>query len=76
MGYCFFFYFFPPQVQPVEDEYTFDNSKLIKPKKPIKLEEEDEYSFDNSKLAKGEVVTGHEPSPDKFETPHPKNPQG
>jgi len=34
------------------------------------------YGMWNSKLAKGEVVTGHEPGPQDFETPNPKNPQG
>lgn len=34
------------------------------------------YGIWNSKLAKGIVVTGHEPPPQDFETPHPKNPQG
>jgi len=34
------------------------------------------YGMWNSKLAKGILVTGHEPPPQDFETPHPKNPQG
>jgi len=34
------------------------------------------YGMWNSKLAKGEIVTGHEPGPQEFETPHPKNPEG
>jgi APA family basic amino acid/polyamine antiporter len=34
------------------------------------------YGMWNSKLAKGIVVTGHEPPPQDFETPHPKNPVG
>ena len=34
------------------------------------------YGMWNSKLAKGEIVHGHEPGPQEFETPHPKNPEG
>jgi APA family basic amino acid/polyamine antiporter len=34
------------------------------------------YGMWNSKLAKGIVVAGHEPPPQDFETPQPKNPQG
>jgi len=34
------------------------------------------YGMWNSNLAKGVVITGHEPPPQDFETPHPKDPQG
>jgi APA family basic amino acid/polyamine antiporter len=34
------------------------------------------YGIWNSKLAKGIVVKGHEPPPQDFETPQPRNPQG
>lgn len=34
------------------------------------------YGMWNSNLAKGIVVRGHEPGPQEFETPDPKNPQG
>jgi APA family basic amino acid/polyamine antiporter len=34
------------------------------------------YGMWNSNLAKGIVVTGHEPPPQDFETPQPRNPEG
>jgi APA family basic amino acid/polyamine antiporter len=34
------------------------------------------YGMRNSNLAKGIIIRGHEPAPQEFETPHPKNPQG
>ncbi|HOY78015.1 MAG TPA: amino acid permease [Hyphomonadaceae bacterium] len=34
------------------------------------------YGMWNSNLAKGVIVRGHEPGPQEFETPDPKNPQG